>query len=97
VAVTRGGTTARLLSALRPPVSILAVMNGEAMARRLVPLWGVTPIPIDLKGDVDASGAAVCRELLARGVVQSGTVVALVRVSDNMGQSDANFLKLQRL
>ncbi|MBI1876148.1 MAG: pyruvate kinase [Acidobacteria bacterium] len=97
VAITRGGTTARLLSALRPSVSILAVTDGEAMARRLVPLWGVTPIPVDLRGDVDASGAAVCRELLARGVVQAGTVVALVRVSDNIGQSDANFLKLQRL
>lgn len=97
VAVTRGGTTARLLSALRPHVSILAVTDDAAMARRLVLFWGVTPVVIEIGEEVDPASPGVCRELVARSLVQPGTAIALVRVSDDASQWDSNFLKLQRL
>src|SRR5262245_25027974 len=44
VAVTRGGKTARALSALRPPVPVVAVTDRDQMARRLTLSWGVLPI-----------------------------------------------------
>ncbi len=44
VAVTRGGGTARRLSALRPRVPILATTDRDDTARRLALYWGVTPV-----------------------------------------------------
>ena len=43
VAVTRGGATARLLSSLRPPATIIAATERHEMARRLMLCWGVVP------------------------------------------------------
>ena len=48
VAVTRGGGTARRLSALRPRVPILATTDREDTARRLALYWGVTPVCTDV-------------------------------------------------
>ena len=44
VAVTRGGKTARALSALRPAMPIVAVTDDERIARRLALSWGVLPM-----------------------------------------------------
>ena len=44
IAVTRGGKTARRLSALRPRVPILAMTERVEMARRLALYWGVFPV-----------------------------------------------------
>ena len=43
VAITRGGKTARVLSALRPDVPIVAVTDQDQIARRLALSWGVLP------------------------------------------------------
>ena len=43
VAVTRGGTTARSLSALRPRAPIIAATEREGTGRRLMLYWGVVP------------------------------------------------------
>src|SRR4029077_13249806 len=56
VAVTRGGTTARRLSTLRPRAPILATTNEAATARRLALHWGVVPVCIDIGEPVDLSG-----------------------------------------
>src|SRR5204863_976155 len=48
VAVTRGGKTARVLSALRPQAPIHAATSSEVIARRLALVWGVIPIVCDL-------------------------------------------------
>ena len=44
VAVTRGGGTARRLSALRPRAPIIAACDREETARRLSLYWGVWPV-----------------------------------------------------
>lgn len=46
IAFTRSGNTARMLSALRPPVSIYAVVTSERLARRINLLHGVIPVTI---------------------------------------------------
>ncbi len=97
VAVTRGGGTARHLSALRPHVPILATTDRGETARRLALYWGVTPVCTTIGENVDAAGALIGRQLVARGLVKPGAVVVLVSINPDVTRSNANYLKLQRL
>jgi pyruvate kinase len=97
VAVTRGGGTARRLSALRPRAPIIATTDRVEMARRLSLYWGVLPICTEIGEHVDAAGALIGQELVARGLVPSGSVVVLISISPDLTRNDANFLKIQRL
>ena len=97
VAVTRGGSTARQLSALRPRVPIIATTDRDDLARRLSPYWGVLPVCTDIGESVSAAGELVGQQLVARGLVQAGTTVVLVSVNPDLARTDANYLKIQRL
>lgn len=105
VAVTRGGKTARLLSAFRPSVPVLAATPSETTAARLSLLWGVTPFMCgpDWSGrawqEDDPAGAiaSVGRALVARGLLAPDAVVVVVRVSADLGDARGNFLHLQRI
>jgi pyruvate kinase len=97
VAVTRGGGTARRLSALRPRAPIVATTDRTDLARRLALYWGVVPICTDIGENVDAAGALIGEQLIIRGLVPAGTVVVLVSISPDLTRSDANYLKIQRL
>jgi pyruvate kinase len=96
VAVTRGGGTARRLSALRPLPPIFATTDRDATARRLSIYWGVVPVCTDI-GEGVGSGPLIVQELLARGLVLPGTIVVLVSINPDLTRVDANFLKLHRL
>jgi pyruvate kinase len=96
VAITRGGGTARRLSALRPRVPILATTDREDTARRLAVYWGVTPLCTDVEAG-DTAGSLIGRQLVARGLVAAGTPVVLVSINPDLTRLDANFLKIQRL
>jgi pyruvate kinase len=97
VAVTRGGGTARSLSALRPRVPIFATTEREATARRLSLYWGVTSVLADMGDNVDAIGTVVGQELVARGLVRADATIVLVNISPDLTRSDANYLKIKRL
>ena len=97
VAVTRGGNTARMLSALRPEAPIYAATDREEMARRLTLLWGVVPLVTAIGEDVDAAGVLIGQELRARGLLPAAAAVVLVSVSPDLTRTNANFLKLQKL
>jgi pyruvate kinase len=97
VAVTRGGGTARRLSALRPRAPIFATTDRTEMARRLSLYWGVVPVCTEIGENVDAAGALVGQELVARGLVPAGSVVVLISISPDLARNDANYLKIQRL
>ena len=97
VAVTRGGWTARSLSALRPRAAIIAATEREDTARRLVMHWGVRPVCGELAADVATAGAVVGRELVARGLVAPGGALVLVSIDRDLARLDANYVKLQRL
>ena len=98
VAVTRGGKTARLLSAFRPSAPILAVTPSDTTAARLSLLWGVTPI---LLAEGERPGASnidgVHQTLVTRGLLAADAVVVFVRVSAELGDGQSNFLHLQRM
>jgi pyruvate kinase len=97
VAVTRGGGTARRLSALRPRAPIFATTDRDDTARRLAIYWGVSPLCTDIGEDVDSAGARIGEQLAARGLVAPGAAVVLVSISADLTRDDANYLKIKRL
>jgi pyruvate kinase len=97
VAVTRGGTTARMLSALRPLMPVFAATDRDEVARRLALAWGVVPVRTDLSGDLTVAANRIGGELVSRHAIESGSVVVLVSVTADVGQGAANFVKLQRV
>jgi len=97
VAVTRGGSTARRLSALHPRAPILAATNNALTARRLALHWGVVPICMDIGDPVDLSGLVIGRQLVAKGLVVSGAAVVFININPDLTRPDANYLRLQRL
>jgi pyruvate kinase len=97
VAVTRGGGTARRLSALRPHVPIVATTDRDDTARRLSLYWGVAPLCTEIGEDVDSAGALIGQQLVARGVVAAGAAVVLVSISPDLTRADANYVRIVRL
>jgi len=97
VAVTRGGGTARRLSALRPRAPILATTDRDETARRLAIYWGVSPVRTDIGENVVEAGPLIGRQLVARGLVAAGAAVVLVSIHPDLTRSDANYLKILRL
>jgi pyruvate kinase len=96
VAVTRGGNTARRLSALRPHAPIIAACDDEVTARRLSLYWGVTPVRTEIGEDVAMAGILIGQELVAQGKLPRNASVVLVSVNADLARTDANFLKIQR-
>jgi pyruvate kinase len=97
VAVTRGGTTARRLSALRPHAPIIAATEHEITGRRLTLYWGVVPLCMRIGENLDDASARIGAELVARGLVSPGGATVFVSISADMTRRDANYLKLHRL
>ena len=97
VAVTRGGTTARRLSALRPRATIYATTDRGDIARRLAICWGVAPLYIELGDSIDSARTRISEELVQRDLVASGATVVVVNISDDLTRADANYLRIQRL
>jgi pyruvate kinase len=97
VAVTRGGGTARRLSALRPHVPIFALADRGDLARRLALFWGVVPLRIDIGENISAARALIGQQLVSRGLVSAGASVVLVSINPDLTRQDANYLKIQRL
>ena len=96
VAVTRGGNTARRLSALRPHAPIVAACDDDVTARRLSLYWGVQPVQTAIGEDVARAGMLVGLELVARGLLPRDVPVVLVSVNPDLARADANFLKIHR-
>jgi pyruvate kinase len=97
VAITRGGKTARRLSALRPAAPIFAATAREQTARRLALHWGIVPLHMNIGENLDEASARVGAALTDRGFVPRGATAVFVSVSDDLSRSDTNYLKIQRL
>jgi len=97
VAITRGGTTARVLSALRTRVPIFAASDRPEVTRRLALSWGVVPVLTEVGDDVATSARRIGDELVARRLLESGTAIVLVSVSKDLDPGPTNFVKLARV
>jgi pyruvate kinase len=95
VAVTRGGKTAGLLSALRPGTPIVAATDQPVVARRLSLSWGVLPLLTTLEGDINQLAERLGAVLVERGVVLRGSVIVLVSMTPDVRPGPSNYLKLQ--
>jgi pyruvate kinase len=96
VAVTRGGKTARVLSAVRPRAPIYGATDEPSISRRLALWWGVVPVLADLAGDLNEAALRIGQRLVEHGAVPPSAVIVLVRISPDLTDGRANFLKLQR-
>jgi pyruvate kinase len=97
VAVTRGGKTARVLSALRPRALIYAATGSADVARQLGLVWGAVPLLCDLGTDVADALERITGMLVARSLVPPSSVIVVVSISPDLAHGPSNFLKLQRL
>jgi pyruvate kinase len=97
VAVTRAGNTARMLATFRPAATIYAATGRIEVARRLLLHRGVVPLVTALGESVDATGAKVAADLVARGLLRSGDEIVFVSVDDDLRRAASNFLKLYRV
>ena len=97
VAVTRGGKTARVLSALRPGVPIFAATDQPEISRRLSLSWGAVPVLTDLSGDVNEVASRIGADLVGREAIPAGSTIVLVSVTPDLARGPSNFLKLQRV
>jgi pyruvate kinase len=97
VAVTRGGKTARLLSALRPRAPIYAVTDRDIISRRLALAWGVVPLLTELAGDVNEVADRISARLVERDTLAASSVVVVISITPDLARGPSNFLKLQRL
>jgi pyruvate kinase len=96
VAVTRGGKTARVLSALRARVPIFAATDKPDILHRLALLWGVVPVLSDLSGDVNEAAARISDDLVAKDAIPRGSSIELVSITPDLARGPSNFLKVQR-
>jgi len=96
VAVTRGGRTAKRLSALRPRASIIATTDREEVARRLAIYRGVVPLCTQIGDTVDSVRTLVGEQIVAARLVAAGAAVVLISLDADLTRSDANYLKIHR-
>jgi len=97
VALTRGGKTARVLSALRPRVPIFGVTDRPEVAKRLTLPWGVVPVLTDLSGDMSAAATRISENLVASGAIEKGSVLVVVSVTPDLARGPSNFVKVERV
>lgn len=92
VALTREGTTARLLAAMRPAATILAVTPSARVARELSLVWGIQPVVTDHRAIGRLRDVLVERSLLS-----SGQVAVFVSAHTNLGHENINFVHVERI
>ncbi len=97
VAVTRGGATARRLSALRPHAPIVAATERQQTARRLALHWGVVPVCMPIGDNLDEARGRIGKRLHELRLVDPGANVVFVSISSDLSRSDANYLRIQHL
>jgi pyruvate kinase len=97
VAVTREGKTARVLSALRPPLPIIAVTAHARTAARLSLCRGVLPLLETGEDDFAATAVRVGRPLIEQNLVRAGSTVVLVSVTPDLAPGPSNIVRVQRV
>ena len=97
IAITREGRTARLLSARRPGVPILAVTDSPDVARRLSLWWGVTPVIDSIEGETARVVDRIASRLRQRGHLASSAVAVIVNTSPDLESRSGNVLGIRRI
>lgn len=96
-AFTKSGSTARLISQLRPPGPIIALTQHMHVYRQLSLYWGVRPIMLTEVSDSESTLALVEDTLLDKGVVSHGDCMVITGGLPIAARGPANFVKLSIL
>ncbi|HNB20965.1 MAG TPA: pyruvate kinase [Candidatus Melainabacteria bacterium] len=94
---TKTGSTARLVSQFRPPVSIIALTQHEYVYRQLSLLWGTTPLMLTEVSDSESTLALVEETLLKRGLVSPKDNIIITGGLPIAARGAANFVKLSTI
>lgn len=97
VVFSQSGSTAKLVSKLRPPTPIVAFTPLEETKRRLSLVWGVQPFCIEFGGHTDEM---VCRgesALLNYGLAELGDTIVVVSGTKVGMRGATNMMKIDRI
>lgn len=96
-APTRSGKTARILSALRPGVPIVALCERVEVARSLSLFRGVVPITVEKLAAAERIIVQMKDELLKRGLVVKSDDVVVVGSARDGPPHQTNYVRLLRV
>lgn len=96
-AFTKSGSTARLISQLRPPGPIIALTQHMHVYRQLSLYWGVRPLMLTEVSDSESTLALVEDTLLDEGIVSPGDSMVITGGLPIAARGPANFVKLSIL
>jgi pyruvate kinase len=96
IAVTREGSTARRLSAIRPRADIVAATDNAEVARRLSLWHGVIPIVCDLSGDLEQVIGRVIDAAVEQTQALANATMVVVNTSADLDRGASNFVRIRR-
>jgi pyruvate kinase len=96
VVYTQTGTTARILSKLKPACGIIACGPGEAERRRMTLYWGTVPLALRLARSTDRMLADGDRAILRHRLLRSGQRVVVVSGTSRRAGA-TNLMTIHRL
>lgn len=96
VAITREGSTARLLSAIRPQAMIVAVTDKPEIARCLSLCHGILPLVCDLAGDMEQVIARVVESAVKGTQAPENATMVVVNTSVDLDRGASNFVRIRR-
>jgi pyruvate kinase len=97
VCLTHTGSAAKLLSKFRPDTPILALMDNEAMIRRLEFVWGVRGILVPKIVATDDIFALVEKILLSQGWAEPEDLVVVTAGVPTLRRGTTNMVKVHRI
>jgi pyruvate kinase len=96
IAFTQSGSTAKLISMLRPEVEIIAFSPSRQVMHRMALYWGVLARKIRKLKSMDAQFREVERELLSERLARKGDIVVITAGTPNR-QGTTRLMKLHVL
>ena len=96
VAVTRGGQTAKHLSAIRPQSLIAAVTDKPDVARRLALWHGIVPLVCDLSGDMEEIITRVVDLAVRRTNAPENATMIAINTYRDLDRGSSNFIRIRR-
>jgi pyruvate kinase len=97
VVFTSRGSSARLVSRCRPPVTVYAITPHDTTARQLSISYGVVPMLAPDVSNTDEMMAQMDRILMEKGILKKGELVVFVAGQPVGRPGSTNLMKLHRL
>lgn len=94
-AFTKGGTTARLISRLRPQMPIISLTPNDKTYHQLALNWGVTPVLCKSCKDVEHAFKEACDYSLEHRVVNYGDIVVMTSGSPFWVSGTTNTIRVE--